>query len=77
MVWWSINHKTEPKERIQAALALSSQPTNDDNAYAVIPRIVTNRMLANAYNNAEELGLDLNSLTQVPDEDIDWEDDDE
>lgn len=69
MVWWSINPRLEPSERKQAAWALSSRPEIDEDGeeYGSMPAFSTDPVgLAEAYNNAERLGLDLNSVDRIP-----------
>lgn len=68
MVWWSINPRLEPDDRKQAAWALSSKPDIDEwgEEHASMSAFSTDPVgLAEAYNNAERLGLDLNSVNRV------------
>jgi len=75
MVWWSINPRLEPIDRKQAAWALSSTPSagyDEEGEFieeAILPAFSnTPEGLAEAYNNAERLGLDLNSVGRIPSE---------
>ncbi|AFZ22389.1 hypothetical protein [Allocoleopsis franciscana] len=76
MPWWSINPRTEPAERKEAAWALFSSPSEYEDEEPNLPVFSTRATaLADAYNNAENLGLDLNSLRTIPYLD-DWDDED-
>lgn len=73
MPWWSINPRLEPSVRKQAAWALMSYPDiyEDGEEFAATPALLsTPTGLAQAYNNAENLGLDLNSVSIIPLSDI-------
>lgn len=79
MVWWSINPRIEPNDRKQAAWALSSRPEIDEygEGYASTPAFSDSPTgLAETYNNAESLGLDLNSIGRVPLSQITYDDED-
>lgn len=67
MTWMSLNPKTEPFSRKYAALLLSQKweytPVTDlDN--------LSPTELAELYNNVEALGLDLNSLDRIRNENV-------
>lgn len=61
MVWWSINPVSEPYVRKSAANALASDP-NEKFTYT---EELSPTQLAELYNNAEKLGLDLNSTEEI------------
>lgn len=83
MTWWSINPRLEPADRKQAALALSSTPSHeyDEDGELIEPSApafsTTPSGLADCYNNAERLGLDLNSVGRIPSNQIICSSDDE
>lgn len=69
MVWWSVNPRGERFRTVSAALALAAEPKDELRTIPAREKI-SSIELAEAYNNAESLGLDLNSIGYIPDEEI-------
>jgi hypothetical protein len=75
MPWLSINPESEPIERLDAAQALSQRWSAEDddgddwNNYDFAHNLSSTQVAA-LYNNAEQLGLDLNSIDDIIDEDL-------
>ena len=66
MTWLNVNPKGECARRISAALALTATPTTQEQLLGkFFEREISSVELAQLYNNAESLGLDLFSLGQV------------
>ena len=74
MTWLSINPNSEPYGRVSAAAALAKDPSDPDAIISTLKGLVDPVAIAENYNNAEALGLDLNSIAKVRPT-SNWEDD--
>ena len=75
MTWLSINPESEPAQRIDAAQALSQRWTSEEDdetdwdSYDFAHKLNSTQVAA-LYNNAEQLGLDLNSMNVIDEDGI-------
>lgn len=65
MAWLSINPSSEPFSRVSAAIALGSNPNDPDDFLKTLKGYSDPVKLAEFYNNADSLGVDLNTVNRV------------